>query len=135
MTKSGPPVRTGASSATDILRRSPYEPGVGLLDREAQNLSPMLASAVSSHAQGLPAHFAYGVVARPLMKRHTAPGPPSGCPHDAVGMLKVLDSAIGFPSCSTSVVDARVLDASGREEKFDRALPWIEVDLLEGASN
>jgi hypothetical protein len=46
-------------------------------------------------------------------------------------MKRALDSAIGLPSGSTSVADARVLDASGREKKLYDAFPsWI-ADLLE----
>src|SRR5690349_5473186 len=38
----------------------------------------------------------------PLMKFHALPGPAMGCPYDAVGMQRALDSAIGLPSSSTS---------------------------------
>ena len=38
------------------------------------------------------------------MNRHAAPGPPSGCPYDAVGMQRALDSAIGLPSRATSAL-------------------------------
>ena len=45
-----------------------------------------------------------------------------GCPYAAVGMQRALDSAIGLPRRSTSAfVDARVLDASGREKKLHDA--------------
>jgi hypothetical protein len=36
------------------------------------------------------------------MKFHALPGPAMGCPYDAVGMQRALDSAIGLPSKSTS---------------------------------
>jgi hypothetical protein len=53
------------------------------------------------------------------MKFHALGGPAMGCPYDAVGMQRALDSAIGLPSRSNQrVVDARVLDASGREKKL-----------------
>src|SRR5580765_1344125 len=39
---------------------------------------------------------------RPLMKRHARSGVTWGCPYDAVGMQRALDSAIGLPSRSIS---------------------------------
>src|SRR6266496_2903067 len=36
------------------------------------------------------------------MNRHAPPGPAMGCPYDAVGMQRALESAIGLPSRSTS---------------------------------
>ena len=57
------------------------------------------------HSQGLPAQFAHGVLAsRPVMNFHASPGPVMGCPYDAVGMQRALDSAIDSPSRSTSAL-------------------------------
>src|SRR5215471_853835 len=67
--------------------------------RGTQNSSSMLGSAVSSST---PKDFQpsshNGVPARPVMNRLAAAGPPIGCPYDAVGMQRALDSAIGLPS-------------------------------------
>ena len=68
-----------------------------------QRSSSMLGSAVSSST---PSDFQpsshMGVEACPLMKRQAEPGPLMGCPYDAVGMQRALESAIGLSSRSTS---------------------------------
>src|SRR5688572_10587935 len=64
----------------------------------------MLGSAASSSTPNdFQPNSHIGVLgSRPLMNRHAAPGPVIGCPYDAVGMQRALDSAIGLPSRSTS---------------------------------
>jgi hypothetical protein len=72
--------------------------------RGTQSSSSMLGSAVSSRT---PRDFQPNSIigqrgSCPLMKFHALWGPAMGCPYDAVGMQRALDSAIGLPSRSTS---------------------------------
>src|SRR6266487_3544252 len=74
------------------------------LTRGTQSSSSMLGSAVSSST---PRDFQPNSIigqrgSCPLMKFHALGGPAMGCPYDAVGMQRALDSAIGLPSRSTS---------------------------------
>src|SRR6266567_3844727 len=66
--------------------------------------SPMLGSAVSSSTPNdfQPSSHMGQRGSRPLMNRHAAPGPAMGCPYDAVGMQRALDSPIGLPRRPTS---------------------------------
>src|SRR3954454_22311858 len=69
-----------------------------------QSSSSMLGSAVSSST---PMDFQPNSIigqrgSCPLMKFHALGGPAMGCPYDAVGMQRALDSAIGLPRSSTS---------------------------------
>ena len=58
------------------------------------------------------------------MKRHAPAGLPWGCPYPAVGMQRALDLGDRLAQeVDQRVVDARVLDASGREQKFHAASP------------
>src|SRR3954452_6546546 len=72
--------------------------------RGTQSSSSMLGSAVSSST---PRDFQPNSIigqrgSCPLMKFHALGGPAMGCPYDAVGMQRALDSAIGLPSRSTN---------------------------------
>src|SRR5437764_458716 len=74
------------------------------LTRGTQSSSSMLGSAVSSST---PRDFQPNSIigqrgSCPVMKFHALGGPAMGCPYDAVGMQRALDSAIGLPSRSTS---------------------------------
>src|SRR5579863_3556623 len=65
----------------------------------------MLGSAVSSSTPNdFQPNSHIGVVARPVMNRHAAAGPPIGCPYDAVGMQRALQSSIGLPRRPTSAL-------------------------------
>src|SRR3954447_22511069 len=72
--------------------------------RGTQSSSSMLGSAVSSST---PMDFQPNSIigqrgSCPLMKFHALGGPAMGCPYDAVGMQRALDSLIGLSSRSTS---------------------------------
>src|SRR3954469_4903394 len=64
----------------------------------------MLGSAVSSSTPRdfqRNSHMGH-LSSRPLMNCHAIAGVTAGCPYDAVGMHRALDSAMGLPSRSTS---------------------------------
>src|SRR4029453_15314865 len=70
------------------------------LTRGTQSSSSMLGSAGGSST---PRDFQPNSIIGqrgfcPLMKFHALGGPAMGCPYDAVGMQRALDSAIGLPS-------------------------------------
>src|SRR6266480_1038153 len=72
--------------------------------RGTQSSSSMLGNAVSSST---PMDFQPNSIigqrgSCPLMKFHALGGPAMGCPYEAVGMQRALDSAIGLPRSSTS---------------------------------
>src|SRR5512135_3327677 len=74
--------------------------------QETQRSVSMLGKAVSSN---IPIDFQpsshMGVLGScPLMNFQAWTGLTMGCPYDAVGMQRALDSAIGLPSKSTSVL-------------------------------
>src|SRR5436190_23757474 len=63
----------------------------------------MLGSAVSSNTpRDFQPNSHMGVLDCPVMNRQAGPGSAMGCPYAAVGMTRAVDSAIGFPSRSTS---------------------------------
>src|SRR6476646_10737626 len=66
--------------------------------------SPRLGSAVSSSTPRdfQPSSHIGHLGSCPLMKDQALPGPAMGCPYDAVGMQRALESAIGLSSRSTS---------------------------------
>jgi hypothetical protein len=96
----------------------------------------MLGSAVSSSTpKDFQPNSHKGVVARPLISRHATPAPP-GMAYAAVGMQRALDSAIGLPSRSTSVLWMLVLlmPAEVRRSLIIPFLGYIVALLVEPMS-
>jgi hypothetical protein len=67
---------------------------------------------------------------RPLMNRHAALGPAIGCPYDAVGMQRALDSAIGLPSRSTSAAWMLVFLMPADVRRSLMLPPGLPVDVV-----